>query len=284
MNLKVRKIIAREFLFLILIGLIVLVEFLGLECYNYFQKIKINSLKSQIDLKEKMSDSLTHSFSHKFQSQLNFANEYYNRYYYKLSLTPVNFTPLPDGVTPINENGWRPPAKDKIVDPIPPPPKDALPILPPPPPKGLLIQNKLLPLEKYYNENGLPFSYRDNLKVFERLEYLMKNDSLKIIWNERKDFPVFNKKLGIASYQQLENFITSNKITDRDIEDNKQSKIVENEMDLLGKEKSDSQLKLLSNDNEQNILFITTYLLIAILFFLRYVVYATKWSIKTLRT
>ncbi len=80
MNIKTKKIIAREFLvFLICIG-ISIVTFLAIYPYNYFMRNKIDSFKKDISEKKILSDSLSKSYMLKYDTQFWFTGEFNKKF------------------------------------------------------------------------------------------------------------------------------------------------------------------------------------------------------------
>lgn len=80
MKLKVKKIIAREFLILIVIATISFITFISVYAYNHYYQNKIDNLTNKISAKKILQDSLGNSTKAKKEKQLWFANEYYKSY------------------------------------------------------------------------------------------------------------------------------------------------------------------------------------------------------------
>ena len=62
MSEKAKKIIAKEFLLLLSVIIIVFLSYVGVNSYNWFLRIKYNKVQRTIDLKLQFSDSLAFAY------------------------------------------------------------------------------------------------------------------------------------------------------------------------------------------------------------------------------
>lgn len=127
--------------------------------------------------------------------------------------------------------------------------------------------------------------YNSSTGVWDMLERLAKNDSIQYKWEHVWDNELlsFIKNLGFNDYNSFETFIESNVINDVDFENHKKSLSLRPKIDSLSSERSKVQSQIFSTEEQVDIL-IKTLILQAICFFLlRYLFYALRWSLKTLK-
>ena len=129
----------------------------------------------------------------------------------------------------------------------------------------------------YYNSATSEY---DNLEFWNRLIYLMNVDSINYKWEHdwRKEIILFNQSNGFNTPEEFKNFILKNSPTPTEGKEfNKAMKMRTN----LSSELED-RYNSADRDNKR---FILQILLISfiVLFPLRYIIYAIKWSFKILR-
>ncbi|MFC4263843.1 hypothetical protein ACFOWM_13180 [Ferruginibacter yonginensis] len=91
MKLRVKKIIAREFLILFVVVAISLITFLSVYAYNHYYQNKIDNLTNKISAKKILQDTLANLTNAKKEKQLWFANEYYTNYDFSTSTRKLDF-------------------------------------------------------------------------------------------------------------------------------------------------------------------------------------------------
>ena len=91
MKLKVKKIIAREFLILIVVAAISFITFISVYSYNHYYQNKIDNLISKISAKRILQDSLGNLAKAKTEKQLWFANQYYKNYDFDTPTRKLDF-------------------------------------------------------------------------------------------------------------------------------------------------------------------------------------------------
>lgn len=213
MNIKTKKIIAREFLIFLICVVIALVTFLTIYPYNYFKRNQIDSLTKEISEKKLISDSLSKSYKLKTEKQFWFTDKYISKFD--------------------------------------------------------------LPRNKDYN----------NAKVWNRLYEIAKSDSVRYKWEKTwdKELIAFNKELGFDTPQSFQNFILTNIIYTKDIEQNKAAEKINSEVDILQNKMSETYKKIVSTESQLRTAGLAFIISVVILFLFRYLFYGIKWSIRTLK-
>ena len=226
MKLQIKKIIAREFLILLLSASIALVSYLVIYPYNYFKQREVDKLSQQISLNKSISDSLSKPLKTKTEKQLWFSDKYYKEYH--------------------------------LDDPY--------------------------KTSKYYDEYGIPImEHNSNLRVFERLKYLSQNDSIFLLWKDKKDFEEFGGRFGFQTPKDFKVFIDDNIITQDNITKSNQSDTVDNKIkaDLL--ERDNIKTKVVPSNTQMTLTYSIFLFAIIALFGLRYIFYGIKWSLRALK-
>jgi hypothetical protein len=213
MNIKTKKIIAREFLLLLLSIAIAIFTFLFIYFYNYFEQIQIDSFKKDISVKKSISDSLSKSYTQKSEKQFWFTNKYASKF-------------------DISING----------------------------------------------------DYT-NAKLWNRLYEIAKSDSMKFIWENSwpKELITFIKELGFETPEIFQSFILNNMLNSKDLEKDREAQKINLETELLETKIDESYNKIVIPENQIRTAWVSFIIAIIVLFFLRYVFFGIKWSIKTLK-
>lgn len=81
MNIYTKKILAREFLVLILCFIIGVFYFISIYPYNYLKNDKINTLTKEVSVKKKISYSLSKSFRQKTAKQYWYSTQFKSKFY-----------------------------------------------------------------------------------------------------------------------------------------------------------------------------------------------------------
>jgi len=209
MELRTKKIIAREFLILTLTLAAGIVCFLCTYLYNYYLNNQADNLNKKIADNTKTVDSLRYSYNQKMEKK--------NWFYEKL-------------------------------------------------------------ISKFDYE-------RDSLdKVWNRLDDLAKKDSIKFRWEKwGKVVVATNKEIGLGTPEVFKAFIESNRIQTTDIEKYNQSLNVNKELTKLNTDKREIEDKRFSYNEQLSFGFKSLIFISMILFGLRYLFYAIKWSLKVLK-
>ena len=122
--------------------------------------------------------------------------------------------------------------------------------------------------------------YDTERKVWNRLEYLAKKDSInykwKYVWS--KEIVNFNMGMGFSNPESFKKFILLNSFSKSDLINHKSALTIKSEIRSII-----NQTKLHSR-NDQLEIANYTLLISAILFFgLRYIYYSVKWSLNTIK-
>lgn len=210
MNLKTKKIIAREFI-LLLISFVFTGAFYLFCFYPYknFQVNKYNKLELEINSKRHIVDSLRGIVLVKKKAQRNFTN--------------------------------------------------------------------------YFNFNG--FKQTSTIKFWTVLYRLAKSDSISYYWenNFTKDFKFHLSHLGYYHPKQLQNFILSNIINKTDDEISILADKKNSEVNALREKRSEANNRIYSDKQICEQAVSCLYILLAVLFGLRYLFYAIRWSVNVLK-
>ena len=212
MKLQTKKIIAREFLLLMLAIGIGLIGFLCTYLYNSYQRNKAQKLSDEITTKESIADSLSKPFDIK-SKQIHLLYEKFNA-----------------------------------------------------------------------NENVFPTDYESFLKnTWTNLSKLELKDNIakSIKWDPR--FKQLLRDVGFNSSEELQNFIEENRLTKDDTLNSQIAKSYQQEIRLLESKRTDYNSYLLAFKGQIDFGICVFCISLIILFASRYIYYAIKWSIKTLK-
>lgn len=209
--MQIKKIIAKEFLMLVLLALLGSISYFSTYVYNHFKQNKKDLLKTEIKQHTIIKDSLSKIISEKKYAHVWFFKEVSKEYN----------------------------------------------------------------VEKYNSEE----------KYWNRSLALAKNDSIKIIWETKwkKDpqYIQFFNKIGFPNSDSLQNFIITNSYSKFELN-------TKNKADSLNKiiarlNKTYNTTSILSHNQQFEYLWKAILILFTLLFAFRYLFYAIKWSIRTLK-
>lgn len=213
MNKKIRKIIAREFLLLLVLIVLGSLIVLSVFPYNAYQRNQVVNLNSEIGLKEKQTNSLHKTVNEKIKNQ--------EWFFVKVS-----------------------------------------------------------------SEFDIANSEYSELKtLWPLLQRIAENDSTAYRWNNKWENSLieFHKSIGFKNPEELESFIEQNSVYSKDSIDLKKSNEIRIEIKGLNTRKSDLKRKIFTESDKENMAIGIGIILFGILFLSRYLFYAIKWSIKTLK-
>ena len=213
MNKRVKKIIAREFLILLVLIVLTSLVFVCVYPYNSYQKNKIEKIDSSINEKEKLTENLHKSVNEK-----------------------------------IKEQEWF--------------------------------------YEKVSSEFDITNSEYSELKtLWPILQRIAENDSTEYRWNNKweKSLIDFHKSIGFKNGKELEAFIEKNSISSNDSIQLKKSEKIRAEIGKLKEQRTELKYKTLNDNDKLDLVGGIGLALFGILFILRYLIYAVKWSLRTLK-
>jgi hypothetical protein len=213
MKLQTKKIIAREFIMLVITIVLVAGVFLGTYIYNYFQHSNVVEVQAAILKKTFIADSLAKPYKTKMQNQQ-----------------------------------WFYDKNNEIVD----------------------LKNT---------------DFNSPNKLWQRLDYLSASDSIKIkidsFWTpEIKQLLV---TIDFDKPEKLTAFINKNRITSDDSTDLQKSIVANETLGKLNKLKADYKAKVFSFQSQTRIAIWTLVILFILLFVMRFLFYAVRWSVKILK-
>lgn len=211
MKLNKKKIIAREFLILMVCALVFGLAYLGTLPYNYFVNSKIYNLENESQSLRDSIETLTKSFSDKIEKQ---------KWFYEKSNEKVDY-------------GER----------------------------------------------------KNETEVWQRWSELEKVDSIDILWSNRWDVElrkIFND-LGFENSKELKQFIKSNSLSTDEINQNNSVISLNDELDEINSRIRTEKYKVLDADEKTEFALACLIIFGILSFPLRYLIYAIRWSIKTLK-
>ena len=214
MKLTTKKIIAREFLALLLVMTIGLTAFLSIYAYNAFKEKKINNLANEINITSNQIDSLSFAYNKKLDKQNWFLKKW-----------EANF--------------------------------------------DLSNDTKYNTLEKVWN----------------RLDYLAKQDSISYKWKNiwHKDLVTFHKNIGFQNPVVFKAFINDNRMSEKDNSDLKLANEKKTIIADLNKEIKETTKSKLSFNEQLDFTTNSILLLCLFIFGFRYLFYGVKWSLRILK-
>ena len=209
MNIKTKKIVAREFIFIVSILSLGILTFLFIYPYNYYNGIQANNKSDLIRRNHSVADKINDVFKLKIEKQ---------EWFFKK-------------------------------------------------------------MTEYFN-----IDYNNSEMLWARNERLLKADSLKIkwlTWNNEIKIPFM--KMGFNSYVSMEEFIKANSLNTEELKNKIKYDSLQHVINKLYDEKRTIKNNILSYTQQKELALKVIFALIIILFVLRYLIYGTLWSIKTLK-
>ena len=212
MNLKTKKILAREFLILISAVILTFLFFCSIYIYNYSTHYQLNRLDSAIFLNSSRADSLKKTYDIKLNNQ----ESYFNSVTSEFDLTKSGYNTCD--------------------------------------------------------------------KLWERLAFLAKTDSIKNRWDEQNgNFRTFHIKLGYNNPLSFKKFIESNILTNQEISNYNKRIDINKILIQLNQQRNNKETEIISRQNQLNYSFKVLIILLVILFGIRYLVYIIIKSVKILK-
>ncbi len=146
-------------------------------------------------------------------------------------------------------------------------------------------QNQDWFFKQYSNKFDIENSkYNSKEIVWNRLYDLAKKDSLKLKWGKWEKETIENfKEMGFPSPESLKELIDTNIISSTDLNNYNQSVRITQELKALNKQKNKIEAKILSFKRQIEFGIKAAIFFAIILLGLRYLYYAIRWSIKTLK-
>ena len=148
------------------------------------------------------------------------------------------------------------------------------------------IENQEWFFDKVSNEFDIINTEYSELKsLWPILQRIAENDSTEYRWNHKweKSLIQFHKSIGFKNAQELENFIEQNSINSKDSVQLGKSTEIRKEIAKLTKQKDRLKRKVFNDYEKEGFAIGIGVVLFGILFLLRYLIYAVKWSLRTLK-
>ncbi len=148
------------------------------------------------------------------------------------------------------------------------------------------IENQEWFFEKLSSEFDITNSEYSELKtLWPILQRIAENDSIEHRWNNKweKSLTDFHKGIGFKNGKELETFIEKNSISSDDSIQLKKSEEIRKEITELKKQRAEFKYKILNDNDKLDLVGGIGVTLFGILFLLRYLIYAVKWSLRTLK-
>lgn len=152
------------------------------------------------------------------------------------------------------------------------------------------FNNKIKQHEWFYNQNNEKIDLSGSLygspeRLWNRLNELALKDSIRIkfrtVWTS--ELKKILSDIGFDNPEKLKSFIDKNRITIEDSSNYEQAKDIRTEISLLRNKIGDHDSKILSINGQIKLGFWTFCISFILLFAFRYIIYAIKWSVNTLR-
>lgn len=144
--------------------------------------------------------------------------------------------------------------------------------------------------EWYYSKLSSEFDVEkppyDKLSTFwERLEKHAKQDSLKYKWIDKWSDKVqeFHSELDFKNGNQFQDFVLNNSLTKSDSLDLKKTEKLKSELEKITEDRNETKWDKVSENHHLDIAGGVFIFLFIIMFILRYIYYAIKWSFRTLK-
>lgn len=152
------------------------------------------------------------------------------------------------------------------------------------------FNNKIKQHEWFYNQNNDKIDLSGSLydspeRLWNRLNELALKDSIRIkfrtVWTP--ELKKILSDIGFDNPEKLKSFIDKNRITIEDSSKYEQAKNIGTDISLLRNKRGDHDLKILSINSQIELGFWAFCIAFILLFVFRYIIYAIKWSVNTLR-
>jgi hypothetical protein len=150
--------------------------------------------------------------------------------------------------------------------------------------------NKKLRIQSWFYEKVEDYGFTDlppsDILLWE--DALTNKDSIEIKWHTNPDYKMnvipFCKSINIKGPKQYYAFIVNNTVTHKDSLDKKRSEAINDTVLGMINEKYKYYASSMSYEQREQFTYNSFFVLIALLFGLRYLYYAIRWSIRTLNT
>jgi hypothetical protein len=287
MNLKNKKIIAREFLFFLLALATGAVSLLLIYPYNFYFSNKIKKANEKISLNLSISENLLRLYNKKSDNQHWFTREWENKIADSIYVEGGNpFLLWNDSIVKID----RGLSKNDTEKSYPGFRKEER-------PSNFHIKKKT-----HKNRFILdPFAFKpeynryvsidhlvknDNNKIWNRLYFLSQRDSINYKWNNvwSREIVDFIRGCGFNTPDQFKDFIEKNMVDSKDLDLTwNQANLIEQENVSLIASNNNLQAKLFDTDGQFKFGLMIFLIALFFLFVVRYFIYSIKWSIKIIR-
>jgi hypothetical protein len=140
--------------------------------------------------------------------------------------------------------------------------------------------------EKFSNQWDVSaFELNTSDKMWNRLDFLALNDSIKYKWNYvwDKEIVAFNKEIGFSNPDDFQSFIDKNRLTKVDSLNYDSFLAINSEITILDKNKMEHESETLSYIERTDFGLKVLVICFIFLFVFRYIFYSLKWSLKILK-
>lgn len=273
MKLKTKKIIAREFLIILLLVLIGIVVYLSLGTYNLYQNSYSKSLSRAIQSKSALKNELSNEFLKKLGNQKWFyknINEESGSHQLwseltKLELYTLNYDEFVSQYASLNNQRelW---ARLSEME--------------------LYTKTFSVFLEQYFPQEELYFTdFKRSEYLWEKLNTLLASDSIEDKFYNEWNHSTRNKlkTIGLDNPLKLIEFIETNSLNGTDLINIVKSDSLEREIKATSYSKRSTGKRKISKNRKNDITYNVIIIGIMLLFMIRYIFYSVKWSLRILK-
>lgn len=125
-------------------------------------------------------------------------------------------------------------------------------------------------------------------KIWSEWESIHKynNDSIEFLWNNLWDIELKNifDEIGFESWKELRDFVDDNTLSESELQNMSRVIIAQSDIDLYKSAVMNQHARKIDQNERSKLIKSFVITLLVMVFLLRYIVYAVKWSINTLKT
>jgi hypothetical protein len=149
-------------------------------------------------------------------------------------------------------------------------------------------ENKIKQHQWFYDEQAKAYdvSFYENAEfLWHELEEIHHSDSIEYKFNKVWDKVIIEvlNKLGFTNSAEFNEFVSANIITQTDMRNFREAKAVREEISNLYKDKRNLRSEILSLDEQINFGYKTLFVILILLYPVRYLFLLVRWSFQTIK-